>query len=170
MILTTIAIVGLMSVIGKYRRPGVKFASFITIFNRKEKLTEAGAKLYLVFFFLLVSGLAFSIISPSDFGNYEKRTEPVAIENKGGESQAENSMQKMTRLSMISAEAIASQIPNVVIAQGALESCNEGLSSGMNMIKQGMDDSNLKFGVRECISDARSVCNNGPSTSACERL
>lgn len=63
MILMTIGLVGLMGTIAKYRKPEVKFLSIITIFNRKEKLTDTGAKLYVVFFFVLLSGFAMKLLA-----------------------------------------------------------------------------------------------------------
>jgi len=63
MFLTTIGLIGLMTVIGKYRKPDVKFFSFITVFNRKEKLTERGAKFYLVFFFIIIAGIILRVVT-----------------------------------------------------------------------------------------------------------
>ena len=55
--LTVIGLFGMIGTIAKCRKPDVKFFSPITIFNRKEKLTETGAKLYMGFFSVLLAGL-----------------------------------------------------------------------------------------------------------------
>lgn len=55
--LLMIGLVGLLFTIWKFRKPGIPFASFITVFNRKEKLTDTGSKAYLVFLSIMLIGL-----------------------------------------------------------------------------------------------------------------
>lgn len=49
---------GLLTTIGVCRKPGINYFSIVTVFNRKDKLTEKGAKLYVVFFGIALLGLA----------------------------------------------------------------------------------------------------------------
>jgi hypothetical protein len=62
MILLMIGFLGVMGTIAKYRKADVEFFSIITIFNRKEKLTEFGAKLYVGFFIVLLAGLVLKML------------------------------------------------------------------------------------------------------------
>lgn len=56
--LLLIGAIGLLTIIATSRKPGVKYFSVVTVFNRKDKLTETGAKLYMVFFGIAVLGMA----------------------------------------------------------------------------------------------------------------
>jgi Na+-transporting methylmalonyl-CoA/oxaloacetate decarboxylase gamma subunit len=47
----------LLIIVTTCRQPNVKFLSFITVFNRKQKLTPVGAKLYVVFSVLFLIGI-----------------------------------------------------------------------------------------------------------------
>lgn len=55
--LLLIGAIGLLITIGVCRKPGIKYFSVITVFNRKDKLTDKGATVYLVFFAMALIGL-----------------------------------------------------------------------------------------------------------------
>lgn len=63
--LLLIGTIGLLATIGMCRKPGVKYFTIFTVFNRKEKLTEKGATLYLVFLAIALVGIAISFASKS---------------------------------------------------------------------------------------------------------
>jgi hypothetical protein len=65
----SLGFLGLILTFYFFRKPNVKFFSFITFFNRKEKLTDAGAKLYVIFCIVIIAGLL--------IGKSSKGTEPV---------------------------------------------------------------------------------------------
>jgi hypothetical protein len=51
-----------MFTIGQFRKPGIPFFSVVTIFNRKEKLTETGSKVYIVFFSIAAIGIVLNLV------------------------------------------------------------------------------------------------------------
>lgn len=53
----SLGFLGLMLTFYFCRKPNIKFFSFITFFNRKEKLTDTGAKLYVIFCIIIIAGL-----------------------------------------------------------------------------------------------------------------
>lgn len=59
----SLGFLGLMLTFSFCRKPDVNFFSFITFFNRKEKLTDIGAKLYVVFCIMIIAGLMIGRIS-----------------------------------------------------------------------------------------------------------
>jgi hypothetical protein len=60
--LLIIGAIGLMFTIGQFRKPGIPFFSVVTIFNRKEKLTETGSKVYIVFFSIAAIGIVLNLV------------------------------------------------------------------------------------------------------------
>jgi hypothetical protein len=63
MLFIQLGFLGVMITIAMCRKPGVKFFSRISVFNRKEKLTPTGATLLLIFFGLGAVGVILKIIS-----------------------------------------------------------------------------------------------------------
>jgi hypothetical protein len=61
--LLLIGAIGLLTTIGVCRKPGVKYFSIVTVFNRKDKLTEKGATVYLVFFAIALLGIVLNFAS-----------------------------------------------------------------------------------------------------------
>jgi uncharacterized protein YecT (DUF1311 family) len=60
-IITLTGFLGAMLVVVLCRQPNVRFYSLVTVFNRKTKLTEAGAKLYVVFLIIAAIGAALTV-------------------------------------------------------------------------------------------------------------
>ena len=52
-----IGLIALLGTIAVCRKPGVKFWSPITLYNRKEKLTDIGSKIYVVSLCVLLLGI-----------------------------------------------------------------------------------------------------------------
>jgi hypothetical protein len=63
MLFLQLGFLGMILTIAMCRKPGVKFFSRISVFNRKEKLTQTGATLLLISFGLGAIGVILKIIS-----------------------------------------------------------------------------------------------------------
>ena len=178
--LLIIGAIGLLVIIGACRKPEIKFFSVVTIFNRKEKLTERGAKIYVFFFALLIVGILFKFIgnhstsgsqaiAGGDVKEISSNDTPSKISQDDNESE---NLKNLTHIYERSTETIASQIPENGMADSALQQCNDRVENGMMLRKQGKGDSALSVDVSACMHIARDLChtNGSGSSEACKEF
>jgi hypothetical protein len=172
--LLIIAFIGIMLTIYRCRQPGVKFFTTITIFNRNEKLTPNGAKLYVVFFVMLAIGLVISFAGKSSKTVSATASEPAAEVITGTETGSSTSsaqsnaalFAEMTGYYQQSAETIAGLIPFNGLASGQLEYCNSLVEAGVSEYKTSTSTHTLRSAVRECDQMARSLCRGSEPQNA----
>lgn len=177
-----IALAGLLFTLFRFRQPGVKFWTPVTIFNRKEKLTPTGAKLYVACFVLLAIGLAFNFADRKSSKVSDTKTALQAPEvihapseqgaespQPAGETTAQIRMEQFRQLSgffQSSAETIAGLIAYHPLAQSQLEQCNALAATGVSEFKLSNNTDYLRTAVRDCSRMAQSLCQSSQPVNA----
>lgn len=163
--LLLIGLVGLMATIYRCRLPGVAFFSFITVFNRKSKLTATGSQVYLVFFGVLVLGLLLSFAG----GGGSKAAAPALAGSAQSGAAPGRSMQE------IDAADLKVIMDNIVLARRAsfsvlliapemarireqIDHCEDEFRAAADAEKASGPDARLGNIVKNCMSAAAKMC------------
>lgn len=167
-----IALFAMLLVVGVFRKPGIPFFSFVTVFNRKSKLTDLGAKLYLGATVLLVTALLLSWSSPKsvEVSNPEPVLEQQASAgDHADESRADRKQDELANLTTkftISAGTLASLMDTNGMAESRLELCSSFLETGMSFWRTDQNLQPLRVAVRDCHQVVNSLCNEDSPADA----
>ncbi|WP_314436803.1 hypothetical protein [Massilia timonae] len=182
--LLLIGAIGLLVTIHHFRLPDVPFFSIITVFNRKQKLTETGSKVYLVFFVVIVLGLLLRLGSGSP-GIVPDTRQPAADttaipKSSDADVSTVSSSTADERPSAADAEVVAPADPdatggyrmaldhlfvtymlaNEPQAEGFRDTCNELLTATVSESTVGRSREKQFNALRQCTKLAKSLCSS----------
>ena len=167
--LLLIGAVGLLLTIYQYRLPGIPFFCFITVFNRKQKLTDKGSKVYLVFFVMMVIGLLVSLTgsprAPAAAPAATALSDPPAGGKVTGDYIADRdalAFREMVAEMVLSRKALFSVLltaPEIARVREKFDDCEGRFRTGA---ERGPDVGIVAQAVKFCMRTAAQLCNDWP--------
>lgn len=176
--LLLIGAIGLLFTIHKFRLPGVPFFSIITVFNRKQKLTDTGGTVYLVFFVVAMLGLLlrFGNAGPAAAPAAETAPTLAAAESAAESGYWRDNVEKMVRArkALFSVLLVAPEMANV---REKIDNCEDKFRTGAENDKRNDRSNSLENAVKACMATAAQMCYSWPDpanglepTPACTQL
>jgi hypothetical protein len=164
--LLLIGAIGLLMTIQRCRLPGIPFFSFITVLNRKQKLTAAGSRAYLAFFVVLAAGIVLRLAagpgSPAPAAAPEAQAASAAGVPAGHAAAIARSRQDIVEQMVLSRKAIFSVLltaPEMARVREQLDVCEDRFREGA---EKGPDNGIMENAVKFCMRTAAQLCHSWP--------